>query len=130
MGANPVAEPLRPGGLGKGVVAGAEHADEQLCLADLAGGGVLHRDGLPGVVNEQFLAGPVLLAQHHLLFSEPAPVEFAEAAVAIAVGMIGAVFFPEQLQSQVFMLLELGADRDPVRRWPAFPFQWRRGLRN
>jgi len=72
----------------------------------------------------------VLLAQHYLLFSEPAPVEFAETTVAIAVGMIGAILFPEQLQGQVFMLLELGADRAPVRRWPALPFRWRRGLRN
>ena len=49
----------------------AEHADEQLRLVDLAGGGVLHRDGLPGVVDEQFLAGAMSLAHYQVELAGP-----------------------------------------------------------
>ena len=77
----PVGQGLRPGGLGEGVARGAEHGHEDLRLTHLAGLGVDHRHRLPGVVDEQFLAGAVLLAHHQVELSGPFPVLLAEPAV-------------------------------------------------
>ena len=122
MGADPVAQPLCPGGLGVGVAAGAEYGNEQLGLADLAGDGIPHRDGLARVVDKQLLAGPVFLAQHHVLLPTPALVELAEAAVTVAVRVHGAVLLPEQLQGEVLVLPQLGVDRGKVGRRPVVLF--------
>ena len=76
----PVRQGLRPGGLGEGVARGAEHGHEDLRLTLLAGLGVDHRHRLPGVVDEQLLAGAVLLAHHQVELSSPFPVLLAEPA--------------------------------------------------
>src|SRR6516165_4473815 len=49
----------------------------------------------------------LILAKNHVLLPEPAPVQFAEATVAVAFRMDLPVFFPSQLQSEMTMLLEL-----------------------
>ena len=52
-----------PGGLGIGVVARAEHGDEQGHRRAGAGLRIGEPERLAGVVEEQLLAGPVLLAE-------------------------------------------------------------------
>ncbi len=62
----PVGKRLSPGRLGVAEVARAERRDEDLGLAQLAGGTLNNRHRLPGVVHEQFLAGAVVLAHHQV----------------------------------------------------------------
>jgi hypothetical protein len=50
---------LRPGGLGVGVAGRPHRRDEHLRLAQLAGPSIDDLDRLPGIVDEQALAGRV-----------------------------------------------------------------------
>ena len=59
MGADPVRQRLRPGRLGVGVAGRAHRGDEHLRLTQLAGPPVDDLDRLPGIVDEQPLAGRV-----------------------------------------------------------------------
>jgi hypothetical protein len=97
-----VASDLRPG-----VRTGAERGDEQRRLPYLAGVTVADRQGRAGPVHEGFLAGLVLLAQHHVEFLAPTLIELAESAVAVTVRAGVAIFLPEQLQGHVTMTLQL-----------------------
>jgi len=117
MGAQPVGQLLRPGGLGEGVAGGTEHRDEHLCLADLAAVAVDHRHRLPGVVYEQLLADAVLLAHHHVQFALPGPIVFAEPAVLEALGLAQAVLLPEQRQGHAWAA-QLGMHPGPIGQWP------------
>jgi hypothetical protein len=56
----------------------------------------------------------MVLAQHHVLVFLPAAIQFAEAAVAIAVRMLLAIFLPQQFDGQVAVLLKLLADVDKI----------------
>src|SRR4051794_343816 len=103
MGPDPVGEALRPGGLGIGVAARAEHRDEDRRGAHFAGGRVVDRDRVAGVIDEELLAGAMLVAEHDVLSLEPTAVQAAVAAVAIAVRLPVAVFLPEQLQREVLV---------------------------
>jgi hypothetical protein len=62
--------------------------------------GGIDGNGGTGPIQKQLLAGPVLLAQHHILLFSPAAIELAEVRVAEAVRMLLMVFLPEQLQRQ------------------------------
>ena len=70
--ADPVGQVLCPCDVGKGVVAGAEYVYEQLRLPDFAGCRILNRDCGSGVIDEQLLAGPVLLSKNNFLLLSPA----------------------------------------------------------
>ena len=96
MGADPIRERLRPGGLGVGVAGGAHRRDEHLRLMQLAGPPVDDLDRLPGIVDEQTLAGRVRLAHGRRQPALPGAVELAPAAVAVAAGLGGAILLPEQ----------------------------------
>ena len=61
MRADPVRQCLGPGRLGIGEVRGAEHGDEDLRLADLAGVRIDDGDLLAGVVDEDLVAGDMIL---------------------------------------------------------------------
>ena len=115
MGADPVRQTLGPGGLGIGVVGGAEHRDEDLRLADLAGVSVDNRHGLAGIIHKQLLAGPVVLAHDHIQLALPGAVVLAEPAVLVAVGVAFPVLLPEQEQGDP-LALRLPVDRGPVRQ--------------
>jgi hypothetical protein len=125
MGPDPVGETLTPGGFGIGVIAGAEHRDEDGGGAHFAGGRVVNRDRVAGVVDEEFLAGAMLVAKHNVLSLEPTAVQAAVPAIAVAVGLVLAVFLPEQLQREVLVGLQLSPDLGvvwvaglaPVRGW-------------
>jgi hypothetical protein len=60
----------------------------------------------------------VLLPQHHVLIPIPALVQLAEPAIAVAVRMSFAIFFPDQLQCQMPVSLKLRMDLAEVHSWP------------
>ena len=114
----PVRELLRPGGLGEGVVGGAQDGQEQLRLAGLPGLRVEDVDGVAGVVQEGLVAGVVDLPHRELLPLRPLPVAVAERGVLVAVGVGLEVLQVEQLQGHLARLLALGVDPDGVRLGP------------
>jgi len=85
VGADPILQLLALGGFGVSIVAGPQDRHEDRSLALRATLRVVEGDGVPGVVDEELLAGLVLLPQHHVQLLPPAPVEFTEPAVGVAV---------------------------------------------
>ena len=95
-----------------GVAAGAEHGDEDLRRPRLAGRRVDHRQRLPGEVDEQLVAGDVGLA-HRQRHPPRRPAKVAEAAVAVALGVLGPVLLPQQQQRHPGAA-QFGVDARPV----------------
>ena len=89
----------RIGGRGDGVRVArrAERGHEQLGGPDLARVGVDDRDRRARVVDEQLLAGPVVVAHDDVEVASPAAVVLDELGVAIAIGVVFAVLDPERL---------------------------------
>ena len=114
MGTDPVRQRLGPGRFGVGVARRAEHRDEHLGLADLAGGGVDQLDGLPGIVDEQPLAGRMHLAHRRRQPALPPAAQLAEPRIAVAVGLARPVLLPQQHQGDA-RPAQLAMQRRPVR---------------
>ncbi|MGY3695420.1 hypothetical protein ACVIGA_005500 [Bradyrhizobium sp. USDA 3240] len=113
--ADPVGEALRPGRLRVGDARCAEHRDENLRGAPLAGEPVdHHRHAVARIVDEQLLAGRVRLAHRHRQPAFPGPVELAEPRIAIPAGFARDVLLPHNRQRHV-LALELAMHRRPVR---------------
>ena len=106
-------------GAGIGVVRGPQRRDEDMRPADLAGGWVDHRQGRAGVVDEQLLAGPVLLTHRALERAGVAAVVLDELGVAVGrlLGMGGDVLLPQQLQGDA-LAPQFAVDRDQIRQHP------------
>ena len=82
VGADPIAERLRPGGLHVSEARCAHDGDKDFRLAHLAGRPVDdHRHRVACVINEQLIATQVGLAHRHRKLGFPAAVEFAKAGV-------------------------------------------------
>ena len=97
VAAQPVGERLGPGGLGEGVIGGAQDGDKELRRAYLARGAVHHRHGAAGVIHKALLPGRVRLAHGALLPAEPVPVAVAELGVAVTPARVAlGVFLPHQ----------------------------------
>ncbi len=112
---DPVRDLLRARGFGVGVVRGAEHGDEEFDRDHLAGGRVDDRRLLPGVVDEQLGARAMDLAHRQAPAPEPAAVALTELRVAVAVGMLLAIFEMEQLEGDAGpapLGMQVGAVRD------------------
>jgi len=60
----------------------------------------------------------VFLTQHYIQVPPPVLIALAKPTVAIPLGMRLPVFFPQQLQAQMAMLLQLLMNRFPVRLGP------------
>jgi len=107
-------------GLGVGEARRPERGDEYGRRGDFPGRRIGDVDPDAGVVDEELLAGPVLLAHDHIELPAPRAVEITEARAAVAaLGMRFAVFLPEQLKGHP-PLLERRVDRLAVRlRSPA-----------
>jgi len=115
---HPVAQILAQRSARKGVRAGAQNGDKQRGRQDLTGALVMKRNGVTGPVHEHLFAGAVLLAQHHILVAAPAIIQLAETAVTIAIGLGFAILFPDQLQGEMFMRLQLPAHFAKIRQGP------------
>jgi hypothetical protein len=94
----PVLQALAPSGFGVGIGASAQDRDKQGSLARRAALRVVNRNGIASVIDEELFAGLVLVAEDDVQMAAPAAVEFTEAAVTVAVGVVLAVLLPEQLQ--------------------------------
>ena len=95
MSAGPVRQGLRPCRLGVGEIRSAEHADENLGLADFARRRIDDADPLARIVDERLVSSDMVLAHHWRQPPlEPAQ-EIAEPAVAVAVRMDLPVFLPQ-----------------------------------
>ena len=115
MGVDPVGQRLRPGRLGEGEARCAEHGHEDLRHADFAGEPVDDdRHAVAGVVDEQPLAGGVRLAHRHRQRLLEGPVELAEPRVAVAAGVGGDVFVPQDQKGDV-LALQFAMHAGPVR---------------
>jgi len=95
---DPLGQLLAQRRFGIGVVAGAEHGDEQLDVTLLARGLVGDRRPLAGEVDEELLAALVVLAHPQAPPLQPGPVALAERGVAQAGGVLGQVVQVQQLQ--------------------------------
>jgi hypothetical protein len=76
---------------------------------------IVNRNRGPGVIDEHLLAGTMLLPQHQVQLLQPAPIQIAESAVAIAFRVALTRFLPDQLQRQVLVRLQFLVDLCPVR---------------
>ena len=117
VGANPAGQLLALGSFGERVVAGAEDGDEKRSLVyDLAGLPVVNRNLVSGVVHKQLFARAVVVPQDHIERTRPIVVKLAEPAVAVTIRRIPcAILFPQQLQREVAVGLQLPADGGEVR---------------
>ncbi|MHC2542647.1 hypothetical protein FB001_1542 [Ensifer sp. SEMIA 135] len=80
-----------------------------------------HRDGVAGIVDEQLIAGRVVLPYRHRRLHRPAAVKVTVPTVTIAVRMSADVFVPQDLQRHV-LALEFPMDQRPIRlRAPTVP---------
>lgn len=94
----PTAQILPPGGFRVGVVGAAEDGDEDVGVPEFSRAPFHDGDGGPGEVHEELLPGFVLLPEDHVHLPPETPVALAELRVLQAVGILGLVFEPEQLQ--------------------------------
>ncbi len=115
MGRNPVRQRLRPGSLGIGVVRRTQHGDEDLGLAQLAGDGIDYRRGLPGIVDEELLAGAVGLPHDDVELLTPGTVVVTEPGVLVAAGVQRLVLKPQQVQRDGLGAFEFTMHLDPIR---------------
>ena len=114
MGVDPVGQGLGPAGVGEAEARSAHHRHEHMRRPRLAGAAVDdHRHGVAGVVDEQLVAAQVGLAHGFTAAFFQLPVELAEAAVAVALGVGLDVFVPQDLQRDV-LALHLPVQRRPV----------------
>jgi hypothetical protein len=80
--------------------------------------GVIHGDRCPRPIHEHFSPGFVFLAQHHIQVPPPVLIALAKPTVAIPFRIRLPVFFPDQLQGQMTMLLQLLMNGFPIRLRP------------
>ena len=115
VAAEPVRQGLAPARLRIGQARRAQHRHEQMRLTRLSLEAVdHHRHRVAGVIDKQLLAGGMVLAHRHRQIGRPAPVEIAEAAIAIAVRVTLDIFVPQDLKRHM-LALQLTMDMGPVR---------------
>ena len=111
---DPIRQALAPTCLGIGQVRGTESGHKELRLTNLTSACVDHLQRGARVVDKYPLPGDMVLAHHRCQPPVPAAMQIAEAAVAVALWMNGAIFLPQQRQRHA-RPLELTVDRRPVR---------------
>lgn len=93
MAADPVRQRLAPARLRIGQARRAKHRHEEMRLSRLASQPIDdHRHRVARIVDEQLVAGGMVLSHRHRQTCRPAPVKIAEAAIAIAVRVTRDIF--------------------------------------
>src|SRR5674476_44443 len=105
---------LGPARLGVGVIGRAKRRDKDVRALLLASCRIKNRHGVAGPVDEQLLASKMRLAHRRRDALPPFAVPFAEPAVGVALGMLGAILLPEQSQRHAAPL-QLRMNVRPVR---------------
>ena len=116
VGFDPGVQFLVGEGFGEDIVAGAQHGDEEEGGLIIAAFRIRPAQRFPGPVQKGLLPGDVPLPESHLQGRLPALVVLAELGVAVAVGLVGAIFLPQQLQRHV-PAAQLLVDVGQVRQW-------------
>jgi hypothetical protein len=96
MHADPVGQALAWASLGVGVVRGPHRRDEQLHGAHFAGDGIEDVDGVAGEIDEHLLPTDVGLTHARARTLLPGLEGRAKPGIAKAVGIGGAILFPQQ----------------------------------
>src|SRR5579863_6103838 len=112
---DPVSQALSERRVRECVTAGAQGGNEDGGGGDFAGLAIVNRDRISGPVHKHLFTGLVVLPHRDLLIAAPALEQLTKTAIAVSSGMGFAVFFPDQLQRQMLMRLELllnGAEVD------------------
>jgi hypothetical protein len=104
MGLNPGGEILREGGLCKSIIAGSQSRHKDLSFQDFSGLGIRDLHGLPGIVDKEFLSGPIFLVEAGIELLGPLMIEVAELTVLVPFRILLFVFMPEKLKSDPFLL--------------------------
>ena len=118
MGFDPIRQGLGPGRFGIGQVGGAEYGDEDLGVADLAGERIDDRQLLAGVIDEDLVAGDVMLAHGRRQAALEGAKQIAEARVAVSVRMVREIFLVQDGDADA-RPLELLDQVGPIRLRPA-----------
>jgi hypothetical protein len=111
---DPIGQPLREAGHGKGQRRGPEHRDKNLRLADFAGDRIDHLDRMPGVIGLHYRPRLVAMAECRVRPALVGAERLAKPSVAVTVGMGRAVFLPQQRQRHA-LALELLRHHRPIR---------------
>jgi len=126
--ADPVGQALARASLGIGVVRSPHRRDEQLHGVRFAGDRIEDVDGVAGEIDEHLLAAHVRLAQRRAHSPLPGLEGRAKPRIAKAVGIGGAILFPQEHTRHAAaaqLLLHIG----PVRRRPTVALRGRRRRR-
>ena len=114
VGADPIEQLLALLGLGVGVVAGAQDADEDLGLEDLGSMWVGDRDCLVGIIDKDLLTIFVEKTHRRLQALGPCLMQSTELAVAVTIRVGFAILDPQQPQGYT-LFVQLGVNEGPVR---------------
>src|SRR5579883_3225918 len=117
MPPDPAGQVLRESPLQVRHIAHPQRRNEDVNVVELPGLWLHDRERQPGPVDEQLLAGPVGLPEHHIEVPLPPAIPLTEAAVLIAVGIRVPVLLPEQAERHAFAT-KLAVDLLPHRLGP------------
>ena len=98
MGRNPSGQLFIGESLHVSFIAGPQHRHKQVGRRHAAVLGVMDLHLLAGPVHKHLLAGNMHLPQHRLQGARPAPIQLAEAAIAITPRLSLAIFLPQPLE--------------------------------
>jgi len=121
VGTDPIRQTASPRGFGVGVAAGAQHRYEDIGGTALAGRRIDYADRVAGVIDKGLFTGPVFLPQHHIQMPGPFAILLAEPTVVGSIGVLLDKLLPEQLQSDIFVGLQLVMDLCEVGLWFRLP---------
>jgi hypothetical protein len=101
---NPGREILREGSLCKGIIAGSQSGHKDLSFLDLSGLRISDLHRLSGIIDEEFLSGPIFLVKAGIELLGPLVVKVAKVTVLVPLRTLLLVFLPEKLKGNPFLL--------------------------
>jgi hypothetical protein len=80
------------------IAAGAQGGYKETGIPDLAGDRIGNRHALTGIIDKEFLPGPIGLPEAYIELIGPPVVKITKLAVLIPIGMSPSIFIPEELK--------------------------------